>query len=309
MFLAKPNPSKFTSISGGEKPPEEWWAARAELFKSIADDTVTAPDTWEARLSRCEGDAMKRAVWEELLSTPGRLGALALIRNLRNMRQVGVDHVLVEKALDQTRATDVWPWQVLAAAREAGSPDYLGPLSSLMTRCAGNLSMIPGRTGVLVDVSGSMDQVMSERGTMTRIDAAAGLAVVLREACETGATATFSDRLVGIPEPSRGIALALDIVQSQLHQGTYLGQAVAGFVKREPEFDRLIVVTDEQAQQRVDYPKIPSFIINVAPYQRGVEWDGEVTRINGWSGGVLRYIARVSNVPLIAAPTEEEELD
>src|SRR5262245_21667729 len=67
------------------KPGEE----AAGVFCEIADDAISAKDagTWEARLSAGED---KQAAFGDLLRS-GRLGYLALLRNLRNMVEAGVD--------------------------------------------------------------------------------------------------------------------------------------------------------------------------------------------------------------------------
>lgn len=276
---------------------------RAALFTGLANDELTAPDTWEAAISRPGID--KRAEWERLLAEKN-LGALGLVRNLRNMEQAGVDAALVRARLSDAKAADVWPWQALAAAREA--PAYTHDLDALMLRACGALPRLPGTTGVLVDVSGSMDATMSAHGTMKRMDAGAGLAVVLAEVCEAARIGAFSDSVVEIgPERPRGAALAQAIVNSMPHSGTHLAQAVTAFVAHCANLDRLVVITDEQAQ---DYftaaPGLPAVVVNLASTQRGMDWRGPVTRINGWSGGVVRWLAQQFTGTEIAPAAEEE---
>src|SRR6201993_2687165 len=55
--------------------------AQAELWKRLVAGELATPDTWEVALS---GGADKREAWERLLEE-NKLGALALLRNLRNM--------------------------------------------------------------------------------------------------------------------------------------------------------------------------------------------------------------------------------
>src|SRR5258707_3647333 len=57
-------------------------AEQAAVWKRLVDGELATPDTWEGALSS-GGD--KRAHWERLL-TECKLGALALLRNLRNMK-------------------------------------------------------------------------------------------------------------------------------------------------------------------------------------------------------------------------------
>src|SRR5579863_3930073 len=73
--------------------------AQAALWKRLAENELATPDTWEVALSaagRAEGD--KREVWERLLAER-RLGALALLRNLRNLHAAGVSEEMVLAAL------------------------------------------------------------------------------------------------------------------------------------------------------------------------------------------------------------------
>src|SRR6202041_125831 len=71
--------------------------AQAALWKKLIAGTLTTPDTWEVAIS---AGANKREAWERLLREQ-KLGALALLRNLRNMRETGVDESLVLHALGE----------------------------------------------------------------------------------------------------------------------------------------------------------------------------------------------------------------
>lgn len=65
--------------------------AQAELFKRIANKQLETPDTWETELS---AGADKRETFTRLMNEK-KLGALAFLRNLRNMVQSGVDDSLI----------------------------------------------------------------------------------------------------------------------------------------------------------------------------------------------------------------------
>jgi TROVE domain len=122
--------------------------------------------------------AEKREAWERLLRD-GKIGALALLRNLRNMKRAGVDEKLVLAALEAMSTARVLPFRFLAAARYA--PQWEEPLERAMFSSLAGQQKLPGRTVLLVDVSGSMTYALSERSEMLRTDAAYGLAVLLRE--------------------------------------------------------------------------------------------------------------------------------
>jgi 60 kDa SS-A/Ro ribonucleoprotein len=236
-----------------------------------------------------------------------RIGALALVRNLRNMEQVGVDTGLILDAIDRARAADVWPWQALAAAQQA--PTFEGALDELILRSAGALPKLGGKTGVLVDVSGSMNDLLSAKSIMRRLDAAYGVAIVAAEMCPGAIIASFSNTIKYMKHDLRGIKLAAVLHASQPHEGTNMTKAVDNMLNRH-KLDRIIVISDEQSYEYVSVSQtLRAYIINVASYQRGVDWHGEVTRINGWSGNIVRFIAQLEGKSVLTAPEELDDDD
>ena len=260
------------------KPRDE---KQAEVWKRLVAGALTSPDTWEVALS---SGADRREAWERLLREQ-KLGALALLRNLRNMREAGVDESLVLTSLAEVRTARVLPFRFLAAARYA--PQWEEALEQAMLNCVAGTEKLRGKTIVLVDVSGSMTAALSRRSEMQRTDAAYGLAVLLREIGEKVAVYSFSDNLVQVPA-RRGFALRDAIDASQRHNSTQLGKAV-GQLNRDETCDRLIVITDEQAHDRVPAPKGKGYLINVASYKNGVGY-GTWTHVDGWSEAVIEYI-------------------
>jgi len=260
------------------KPRDE---AQAEVWKKLVSGSLTAPDTWEVALS---SGADKREAWERLLRER-KLGTLALLRNLRNMREAGVEEPLVLSALRDMSTGRVLPFRFLAAARYA--PQWEETLEQAMLKSVAAAEKLSGKTIVLVDVSGSMTAPLSRRSEMQRTDAAYGLAVLLREIAEKVAVFSFSDNLVQVAA-RRGFALRDAIDASQRHNGTYLGKAVEELDRKE-KYDRLVVITDEQAHDRVPAPSGKGYVINVASSKNGVGY-GKWTHIDGWSELVIEYI-------------------
>ena len=265
--------------------------AQAELWKRLIAGELATPDTWEVALSA--GGTDKRTNWERLL-LERKLGALALLRNLRNMREAGVDEALVLTALDAMRTERVLPFRFLAAARYA--PQWEDGLERAMFRAVADAEKLPGRTVLLVDVSGSMVVPMSRKSEILRTDAAYGLAVLLREVSEKVVVYTFSDGATRIP-PRRGFALRDAMEASLRHGGTNLGAALQ-FVEneavREP-YDRIVVITDEQSADRVPAPTGRGYMVNVASAKNGVGY-GSWTHIDGWSEAVIEYIRELESV-------------
>ncbi len=260
-------------------------AAQAEVWKQLVAGTLASPDTWEVALS---SGSDKRVAWERLLRER-KLGVLALLRNLRNMQEAKVDEALVQSALASIKTDRVLPFRFIAAARYA--PQWEGLLEEAMLRCVAGQPKLKGKTVLLIDVSGSMDAPLSRRSEMQRTDAAYGLAVLLREICEKVTVYSFSDHLVRLPA-RRGFALRDAIHHSQRHNGTYLGKALENLGE---EYDRLIVISDEQAHDSVPNPKAAGYMINVASYKNGVGY-GKWTHIDGWSEAVVDYIRELETM-------------
>lgn len=254
-------------------------AAQEKIWKQLIDGTLPAPDTWEVSLS---GGADKKAAFERLIGE-GKLGALALLRNLRGMLHAGVAKKTIVKALEDMRTDRVLPYRFIAAARHA--PELEPELEHAMFRAIEGHAKLSGKTRLLIDVSASMDAMLSGRSEMRRLDAACGLAVLAREICDDVEIFTFSNVAKKVA-PRRGFALRDAIISSQPHMGTWLGRAVEQVDKKGV---RLIVFTDEQSHDRVAAPKGAGYMVNVASYKHGVG-HGDWSRVEGFSEKVLDWI-------------------
>lgn len=273
------------------KPKDE---AQADLWKKLAANNLEAPDTWEVALS---AGADKRKTFERLIREE-KLGYLALLRNLRNMEQAGVDPDIMRAAIVARKGAErVLPFRYVAAARAC--PQMEPALDEALSEAIAGLPPLPGRTAVLVDVSGSMNEKLSAKSDMTRMDAAAALASLINGNVRMF---SFSNQLLEVP-PRRGMAGVDAIRRSQPHGGTRLFDAVAGLNSQVP-YDRLIVITDEQATGATGFgfynriqgnlnalpdPKGLGYMVNVASAKNGVGY-GKWLHLDGWSENIIRYI-------------------
>ena len=275
LFLTHPKPK-------GEE--------QVALWKKIVDKTLESPDTWEVALS---GGADKKETFERLLRE-GNLGALALLRNLRNMQQAGVDMNLVREALGKMKTERVLPFRFISAARYA--PDLEPELEQAMFKCLEGHPQLKGKTVLLVDHSGSMDASVSSKSDLARFDAACALAMLLREVCEHAQVVSFSEEAVRVP-PRRGFALRDAIKGAQGWGGTYIPTAV-GFAAK-LGYDRCIVITDEQSHESgLKNPAGKGYFINVASNRNGIGY-GKWTHIDGWSEAVVDYIEHFEDLDIV----------
>jgi hypothetical protein len=276
--------------------------AQAAQWKALFAGTLAPADTWETGISASKGNAeAKRETWTRLL-TEQKLGYLALLRNLRNMVQDGVDLPLIHAAiLARKGASRVLPFRYVAAARAV--PQLEGFLDEALIASIAGAPKMPGTTLALIDVSGSMDQKLSGKSDLSRLDAAATLASVLP--CEHLRLFTFSDSTVEIPA-RRGMAGIDAIRYSQHHSGTELMQAVRRLAGLPG--DRLIVLTDEQAatygrmhgSPMETWPLPPRcYMVNVASARNGIGYGPRWLHLDGFSEQVIRWLAEYEReVPL-----------
>ncbi|WP_439404493.1 TROVE domain-containing protein [Bradyrhizobium sp. DASA03076] len=254
--------------------------AQEKVWKQLVDGELASPDTWEVSLSAGKS---KRETFERLIAER-KLGGLALLRNLRLMQNAEVPRETIAGAIEAMRTDRILPYRFITAARYA--PDFEPELETAMLKSVKDHVRLPGRTRLLIDVSGSMFTPLSAQSEMTRAEAACGLAILAREICDDVEIFTFSNEVVKVP-PRRDFALRDAIINSQPHGATYLGKAVAEIDRKG---DRLIVFTDEQSHDSVPEPKARGTMVNVASYQHGVG-HGAWTRVNGFSEAVVAWIA------------------
>lgn len=246
---------------------------------------LAVPDTWETELSAGKD---KRATFERLLREE-KLSYLALLRNLRNMIEAGVERNLITDALRARKGAQwVLPFRYIAAARAA--PSLVRAIDEALLASIDEMQRLPGHTVVMVDVSVSMKAKLSAKSDLSRVDAAAALGAMFPGDVSVF---TFSNRLVEVPA-HRGLAGVDMILKSQPHGGTELIEAVRQVNARvRVRYDRLVVISDEQAasdRNRLPDPKGAGYMINVASAQNGIGYGSKWVHVDGFSEAIFSFI-------------------
>lgn len=252
------------------------------LYEKIVNRTLTTPDTWEVALS---SGADKKETFERLMSEK-KLGSLAFIRNLSNMTSCGVDRNLISDYAKGANVSKILPFQFIAAANNA--PEYEYIIEDLLLKKMADHPKLEGKTALIVDVSGSMENHLSGKSELTRMDAACGVAMILREMLPTDSSIfTFSNEVEKIPL-RHGMALKDAIINSQVHGATFLGLAVN---QLDSDYKRIIVITDEQTHDSVPKPGegVKGYIVNIASNRNGVGY-GAWNHVDGFSSNVIEWI-------------------
>jgi hypothetical protein len=248
---------------------------------------------------------MDAAAWSAMIPS---MGLMALARNLRNFDQAGVsDEVAATVAArftdpEQVARSRMFPFRWLAAYRNAPSLRWGHALDQALTASLSNVPALPGRTLILVDMSGSMwDPASGRLSDMKRCDVAAVFGAALAMRAETATLVSFGTASQVVPVPRGGSLLKL--VESATSQMG--GTDTIGAVRRHyANHDRVVIVTDEQAMSwggaRVDQaqvstsvpPNVPLYTWNLAGYQRGQGPSGTGNRhtFGGLSDAAFRLI-------------------
>jgi hypothetical protein len=244
---------------------------------------LETPFTWEVELA--SGKDKKKA-WTELLHA-GKLPPNAVLKNLRNMTDVGVDNKLIVSTLEQMKLDKVLPFEILLANKYA--PGYRDALQACLIRLISSFDKLKGNTLVLDDVSGSMYMhKIARRSDMTRADAGTALAILLKEVCENVDICTFSLKNVFVK--GRGFDLEDAIHKSQIHDATYLMRSLNAIDRK---YDRIIIITDEQSQDGIPEKQYKGasfqYILNVSVERNGIGYNNWM-HIDGFSEHTIRYI-------------------
>lgn len=310
-FLTHPNPGTSSGklVPGVDRPGYK----RGEVLRDpdtplskLVSGTLPVPDTWEVALSSGED---KKAAWERLISER-KLGALAFVRNLRNMVNAGVDEQVVLFGFKTIDPGWLLPLNYLAAAEAA--PHWTSELEKMMLRGLQSMPKLPGYTVFVIDVSGSMLQRVSAKSSMNRLHAGAAMAMLAAEVCErvtVYATAGNDRERTHKTEKlnqRRGFALIdeIDEAAGRLGGGGIFTRQCLEYIKTQEHEtpDRIIVFSDSQD---CDAPSsgLPrpfgkhNYIVDVSSHARGVNYDGVWSaEVSGWSEHFLTYIAALEGI-------------
>jgi len=268
MFISRP------------KPKDEEQAA---VFKRLADDILESPDTWEVALS---GGANKRETFERLMAE-NKLGAMAAIRNLRNMTESGISTGKIKEYLLSMNVSRVLPFRFYVAAKI--EPVFETELETLMLRALESQPKLKGKTRLLVDTSGSMQTTISGRSVVTAQEAGAVLGSMIRELGEEVRAFSFASTTIEVPA-RRGFAFVDSFRTGQVGHGTDFQQAYNFAKNAAPGFDRTIFVSDMQSWSRVPAPDGIGYMMNVASYENAIGYGPSWTNIDGFSASALKWM-------------------
>ena len=268
--------------------------AQQKLFDKITSKTLETPYTWETELSALgqqefESDVDKQMAftkkWEELIDS-GKLGYMAMLRNLRNFLENGISREsltdVANRLSDEREVfrSKQFPFRFLSAYREVnrvenkktqvmfealqkaalattqdnGAEDkqlLLNALEKAVLATSNNIAGFDEHTRVLLacDVSGSMYSPISPKSSVKNYDIGLVLAMLLKNRCKNVVSGIFGDEWKLVNLPSTGILSNVEKMYEREGEVGYStnGYKVIEYLNRENiVLDKVMMFTDCQ---------------------------------------------------------------
>jgi len=243
------------------------------LFKKIAENTLEIPYTWEVELSRLgqqkfesEKDKKKafKEKWEELIDS-GRLGYMAMLRNLRNFLEYGISDKHIDKVCqrisnpDEVKKSKQLPFRFFSAYRRLTEAnishfrlqDILDALENAIIASVENVKGFDLDTKVLIacDVSRSMMTAISKNSAVQYYDIGLLLGQLLQYKCRRIITGFFGSVWEPVILPKNNIlqnTLTLRNREGVVGYSTNGYKVLEWMIERRINADKIMFFTDCQ---------------------------------------------------------------
>lgn len=214
---------------------------------------LSSDDTWESIIS---SQGSTKESWEKAI---GVMGHMALLRNLRNFHEKGVDVSLyVDKLVATAEKGKQLPFRYFSAHQQLKSSGVSGIVLDAVEKCLelsmGQLPKFEGRVMSLCDNSGSAQSTTSSSmGTVKVSDIANLTAVLTGKVSNDGYIGVFGDKLE--IKPVRKSASVFDQVEEANKIAKNIGQGTENgiwlffkdAIAKKEKWDHIFVYSDMQA--------------------------------------------------------------
>ena len=326
-------------------------AEQQTIFDKIASQTLDTPYTWETELSALgqqqfeSEDAKKAAIaakWEELIAS-GKLGYMAMLRNLRNIALSGasLQHInaVCARIKDQKAVLNSkqLPFRFLSAFREMSkvdsphTPHILDSLEEAVLISAMNINGFNANDKVLLacDVSGSMQTAISQRSSVQNYDIGLLLAMLFQTTCNQVTAGMFGDIWKVTPLPTKAVlsnTLALHKREGEVGYSTNGYKVIDWMIENHASYDKVLIFTDCQMwdsrwgqdaaiqdswhKYKAQYPQAKLYLFDLSGYGQAPfrQTEKDVFLIAGWSDKVFEMLDAIENGNIVLDKIKEIEL-
>jgi hypothetical protein len=304
--LCHPNPKH-----ANEEQKQAW----ADLMVS----KLPSVDTWETEISNTTD---KKDAWSKLVMS-GKIGYMALVRNINNLIKAGVDVDVIKTATariadpEQVKKSRMLPFRFSTAYSNVSknptdSRLFLDSLSAAMDAAVSNTPELSGKTLIAIDGSGSMNS----GHTPSPIDIATIFGATLAKANANSDVVIFSDTIATTPAFSTRTPV-MDIASLLKNAGNYGGtetslvlkHATKVFQDNKTKYDRIIIISDSESwvesywggssvndaynAYKKSTGSDPSvYAIDICGNGTTLFKSNKVVKLSGWSDRLLDFIGK-----------------
>lgn len=281
-----------------------------------------------------------KEVWEALVER-NMLNFMALIRNLRNLESVQIDDTYWTKIYTRITTMDPakhkqLPFRFIASYNAVTNTIAKNALSIALDRSIANMPMLPGRTCIMIDNSGSMSAPLSRKSTMKCVDAGNTLGALIAKISLDNIVGTFGNLWGRIDYTVNDSVISikgkLDAMGLKTGHATDITPAMNYLLKKKQKVARIIIISDmniynaypfatknyespavliQKYQQKVN-PETFVFSINIAG-AKDAQVDPENPRVHllsGWSEKLVDLVLQLEGKLKTPTPkTTQESVD
>lgn len=234
--------------------------AHSSAIDKLMRGELEAPDTWEVNISTA-GDAKSRnAEWVRMVKE-GRLGYMALIRNLNNILNVGVDSdfiydYLIPQLIDADKIfkSKVFPYRIYTAYKNLKVKNIavISALESAFRTSCVNMPKLAGNSIILLDTSGSMQSKVSYHSVISfaEMGACYAAALYLTQDADFMKFATYATRIHLNKMDNCFSIIEKMIAEDGVGYGTDISKA---FEKMRCRYNNIFVISDCQIMNSNDW--------------------------------------------------------
>lgn len=311
LLISRPKP----------KNPEQ-----AALWKRLIEGTLKVPETRETVLSE---QGQSKEVWEGFIDS-GKLGFMAMLRNIGNFLKNKVDDMHLDKVIarlknkKQVLDSKQLPFRFFTAykfitneyTKHTKYKELVAALDSALATSVENMPKLKGTTFMTADESGSMGSKISEKSDVSMKEVGNLMMAIADGFCDKAVVTVFGDSTAEVKLAKDDTILdkmkKICKVGDTVGMSTLMSTSIDFLIEKGIKVDRIIVFSDMQAydsscgyagnvQSDIE-AKLDQYRKNVNPdvWVHSIDLSGQgtaqtkgpkVNLIAGWSEKVFEFIS------------------